>query len=147
MESTFQKIIRKTGKKPIECKCNTCKSQCKFPCIGTPEDMVKIIGAGYSNRVGIVNWDIARIFGVHDSDIEMISPLHDKEKGSCTFFTNGLCELHEKGIKPTEGKLSHHSIELKGFDFKKSISWAVAKEWLNISRADFELLIQKHIKQ
>ena len=47
----------------------------------------------------------------------------------CTFFHDGLCELHDKGLKPTEGKLSHHTISIDNFSTKKSISWNVAKEW------------------
>jgi hypothetical protein len=36
MASTFENIIRKTGRKPVSCKCNVCKSQCsKAPCLGT----------------------------------------------------------------------------------------------------------------
>lgn len=45
------------------------------------------------------------------------------------FFHDGLCELHDKGLKPTEGRLSHHSMRLDNWSPKKSISWNVAKEW------------------
>ena len=47
----------------------------------------------------------------------------------CTFYHDGLCELHDKGLKPTEGRLSHHSMRLDNWTPKKSISWNVAKEW------------------
>lgn len=47
------------------------------------------------------------------------------------FHVDGLCELHDAGLKPTEGKLSHHSIRIDNFKASKSISWNVAKEWLN----------------
>ena len=55
----------------------------------------------------------------------------------CTFLTpDGLCELHPLGLKPTEGRLSHHSIRLDNFKRSKSISWAVVQEWLNPDNAD-----------
>lgn len=49
----------------------------------------------------------------------------------CIFFHDGLCELHNAGLKPTEGKLSHHSIKQENYQFKKSLSWNVAKKWLD----------------
>lgn len=134
MESTLERIIRKTGFKPTNCKCQLCKSQCDQPCVGTPEDMAKIIGAGYEKRLMIIN----------DRGVAIISPLLDKEKGSCTFFTNGLCELHDKGLKPTEGKLSHHSTTLETFNKKKSVHAAVLKEWENISEEQLTQLLTIH---
>ena len=79
-ESTLQKIARKTGRKVSFCKCNECKKQCTTPCLGTPEDIEKIIDAG---------------------------------------------------LKPTEGKLSHHSTRIDNFKASKSISWQIAKEWID----------------
>src|SRR5688572_3198504 len=110
-ESTFQRIVRKTGMKPRSCKCELCKSQCKEPCLGTPEDMFAISDAGYGQRLQPKEIDGKTV----------IAPKYDTEKKSCTFFTNGLCELHESGLKPTVGKLSHHSTTLKTFNYKKSI--------------------------
>ena len=52
------------------------------------------------------------------------------------FYHNGLCELHDKGLKPTEGRLSHHSTRLDNFKASKSISWNVAKEWLSEENAE-----------
>lgn len=55
----------------------------------------------------------------------------------CTFFTaDGLCELHALGLKPTEGRLSHHSIRIDNFRASKSVSWAVVQEWLSPDNAD-----------
>lgn len=119
METTFEKIIRKTGMKPVSCKCQLCKSQCASPCWGTPEDMKKIIDAGFVKRC------MVQVFG----EIIFVTPLADKEKKACTFFTNGLCELHDSGLKPTVGKLSHHSTSLESFNPKKSIAKFVLDEW------------------
>jgi hypothetical protein len=145
METTFEKISRKTGRKPINCKCELCKTQCKTPCLGTPEDMFKIIGAGYTDRVALTTWKAGMLLGVIDRPVQMIQPLFDKVKGTCTFFTNGLCELHDKGLKPTEGRLSHHSTTAETFNPKKSLSWAVAKEWLNISVNTVSEMIETYV--
>lgn len=135
METTFERIIRKSGMKPVECKCKVCKSQCHAPCEGTPEDMVKIIAAGYSDRV------CATI----REGVQIITPLYDSLKKSCTFFTNGLCEIHDSGLKPTVGKLSHHSTTLEKFNPKKSIHKFVMDEWKNITEEEFNWMIKKHI--
>lgn len=129
METTFQKIMRKTGRKPVQCKCQDCKRQCKTPCLGTPEDVEKLIEAGYINRLGVYDWDFGRMFGSIDRSIEMVQAKQNAT--GCTFFKDGLCELHESGLKPTEGKLSHHSTSLATFKFSKSVSWNVAKEWIS----------------
>lgn len=118
-ETTFQKIMRKTGKKSISCKCELCKMQCRTPCKGTPEDMEAIIKAGFDDRIMLTE-----CLGV-----KLFTPRYDREKKSCTFFTNGLCELHDLGLKPTEGKLSHHSTTAENFNINKSLTKAILKEW------------------
>lgn len=130
MESQLEKIIRKTGRKPVSCKCEQCKSQCRTnPCLGTPEDIIRLIEAGYADRLAATTWLAGMKMGACDHPIEMIQPLYDNEKKACTFFTNGLCELHDKGLKPTEGKLSSHLIQEDNFNPKKSIAYNVAKTW------------------
>lgn len=145
MESTFEKIMRKTGTKPVSCKCQDCKTQCLTnPCLGTPEDIQKIIDAGYGHRLRSTLWRAGtQYLKVTNKEIEMVQPWYDKEKKSCTFFTNGLCELHDKALKPTEGKLSLHGGRKTNFDAKKSIAWAVAKVWLNITSDQLKELIEK----
>jgi len=138
METTLQKISRKTGKKLSFCKCELCKRQCAHPCLGTPDDLVKLIEAGYQNRIMFILWTGAQKMGVHPDPIPMLTPLKDETKHSCTFFTDGLCELHTLGLKPTEGKLSHHSTDLAKFNPRKSIGWAVAKEWLKLDFEEFK---------
>lgn len=132
-ETTFERIVRKTGMKPVSCKCNLCKSQCAAPCLGTPEDMLNIIAAGYEKRVVAV-----KIEGV-----EILKPLFDAEKKACTFFLDGLCELHDSGLKPTVGKLSHHSTSLEKFNPKKSIHRFVMDEWRKLTKEKLEDLINK----
>ena len=142
-ESTFQKIARKTGRKVSFCKCNECKKQCATPCLGTPEDIEKIIDAGHGDKIFETEWWSGMLLGVTDKPIIMYQAELVQEKGSCIFFENGLCQLHDCGLKPTEGKLSHHSTKLDNYKASKSVTWAVAKEWIN--KENFETI--KRIKQ
>lgn len=126
-ESQLQRIIRKTGRKPIQCKCKECQQQCHIPCLATPQDVLKLIKAGYVGRLSWTEWYAGMLIGVTDHPIGMVQATIVGDW--CTFFHNGLCELHDKGLKPTEGRLSHHSMKIDNFTPKKSISWNVAKEW------------------
>ena len=132
MESTTQKIIRKTGRKPIDCKCSLCKQQCKQVCLGTPDDIMKIADAGYGNLLKYTDWWAGVSHGV--SPIRMVQL--ELTNNGCVCFVNGLCILHDKGLKPTEGKLSHHSTTMDNFKFRKSLSWNVAKEWIAIENKE-----------
>ena len=86
------------------------------------------------------------VMGCTDHPVVMVQPINDGEW--CTFFHNGLCELHDKGLKPTEGKLSHHSIKVDNWTPRKSISWNVAKEWENEDNAPvIKEIIQELEKQ
>lgn len=129
-ESAFRYIMRKSGRKPVSCQCAKCQSQCKTPCLGTPEDILNIIKAGYADRLAPTEWWVGVIMGVCRTPVYMIQAKVE-DNGYCTFFNNGKCELHTLGLKPTEGKLSHHSIREGNFKPKKSLSWLVAKEWMN----------------
>ena len=136
-ETTIQKIIRRTGRKPVECKCQDCKTQCHTPCLGTPDDIMKLIDAGYIDKLAVTGWSVGLILGRIDHTIPMVQPLK-LDTGFCVFYKDGLCELHSSGLKPTEGKLSHHSIKAENTNFRKSLSFNVAKEWED--PANFELI-------
>lgn len=99
------------------------------PCLGTPEDIEKIIDAGYGERIMSTAWGAGIMMGVNNQVIEMYQA--EQRSSGCTFFKDGLCELHDLGLKPTEGKLSHHSITTENTVKTKGLSWNVAKEWLD----------------
>lgn len=144
METSLQRIMRKTGRKPIECKCQKCKQQCKTPCLGTPEDILRLINAGYKERLAITHWWVGIARGKLDFPVIMIQA-RQEENGYCTFYHDGLCELHDLGLKPTEGRLSHHSITKENFKFGKSLSWNVAKEWMDMRNGDTVHEIIRHM--
>ena len=145
--SPLQRIVQKTGRKPCECKCQRCRSQCHTPCLATPQDILRLMDAGYTSRLKPTLWAAGMVMGVTSEPVPLIQAecldgawggLLDVGAGShCTFFTeDGLCELHALGLKPTEGRLSHHSIRIDNFRASKSISWAVVQEWLSPDNAD-----------
>lgn len=140
--SMLQRIIEKTGRRPCECKCQLCKRQCRTPCLATPEDILRLMDAGLTARLFVTEWAAGVMMGVIREPVLMIQA--EQVGGSdldpnarCTFFTpDGLCELHARGLKPTEGRLSHHSLRIDNFKRSRSISWAVAQEWLNPDNAE-----------
>ena len=127
--STFSYISRKCGRKLTECKCVRCRNQCHTPCLGTPEDISKLIEAGYQDRLAPTQWMVGMLMKVHDRPILMVQPKVEGN-GWCTFYHDGLCELHDLGLKPTEGKLSHHTTALDSLCFRRNPAWLVAKEWI-----------------
>lgn len=119
-----------------ECSCNTCQNMCKTqPCLGTPEDIVKIIMAGHSKKVAMSSWMVGIIAGVTNDSIDMVQPKYIDGHGCAFLDDNNLCTLHDSGLKPTEGKLSHHTDAVpKSFtdtmNFKVAMSW-VDKDGIN----------------
>lgn len=131
-ESSLQKIIRRTGRKPVECKCQECKKQCRTPCLGTPQDILELVEAGYMDKLMPTHWAVGLVLGKLSYTIPMIQAIQTDE-GWCIFHKNGLCCLHELGLKPTEGRLSHHSTKPENYVFSKGLAYNVAKEWLDSS--------------
>lgn len=144
METAFQRIVRKTGRKPIVCKCQKCKQQCQTPCLGTPEDILRLINAGYKKRLAATQWCVGMVLGKIGYPVLMVQAIRE-ENGYCTFFHNGLCELHDLGLKPTEGRLSHHTITKENVKFGKSLSWNVAREWIDNRNEQCITEIAKHM--
>lgn len=129
-QSTLDKIIAKTGRQITACNCESCRSQCRTPCLGTPDDILKLIEAGYKDKLAPTLWMHGMVTGNLAYPVKMIQPI--KQLNSCIFYNDGLCELHDLGLKPSEGKLSHHSLILKSLDFDTSVTWNVAKEWIEV---------------
>ncbi|MDR2002669.1 MAG: hypothetical protein LBQ74_06530 [Prevotella sp.] len=51
----LDRIKKKTGKSEIECNCKLCQRQCKIPCLATPDDILKLIEAGYRDKLFLSN--------------------------------------------------------------------------------------------
>lgn len=90
------------------CTCDKCKNMCEVPCIGTPKDIEAIIDAGYADRL---------------------------KDGWCAFRQpDGLCELHDRGLKPTEGVLASCKVVEEDDipTYETSVLRAVAHEWVKV---------------
>lgn len=119
-------IMKTTKRKPVECKCQTCRDMCRHTvCLGTPADILKIAEAGHLDKLIMTDWQTGVSKGM--KPITMIQLRH-YDNGHCVMLKNGLCSLHAPGLKPTEGVLTHH----KGgvVDLFQHPAYAVARTWL-----------------
>lgn len=126
----FDKIKKNTGRKEVECSCELCQKQCKVPCLGTPDDILRLLEAGYRDKLSVSYWMVGLLLGKLPAKVPMVQAIQTEQ--GCVFFKDGLCELHSLGLKPTEGKLSHHELRLDNFIFELSLGWNVAKEWIDV---------------
>jgi len=105
MKSKFEESI---------CSCYACKKACKErPCWPTPKETQALIDKGFGARLMRDYWVGD---GPNGEDIKIVSPAivdneHDNAPllpfGRCTFLNaNDLCELHDLGLKPFEGRVS-----------------------------------------
>jgi hypothetical protein len=127
----IDKISVITGREITFCQCDTCKAQCSTPCLGTPQDIEKLIDAGHGDKIFPTSWYVGIMMGIINGPIFMFQAHVNKDTGFCVFNKDGLCTLHDAGLKPTEGKLSHHTITLEDFDPEMCLSWIVAKTWID----------------
>jgi hypothetical protein len=102
------------------------------PCWGTPEEIKKIIDAGFRTRLMKDYWD-----GTRETDYKhvfMLSPAivgyensdaPPEPRGKCTFLTkDNKCELHDLGLKPYEGRVSCCKVSHKTNVHKEcALSW------------------------
>ena len=126
-----------------ECSCLVCKSMCLRPCWPTPEEAELLIELGYGDRLmkdWLKDWWVA-----DEGNIYVLCPAqrgYEKRQASswlhpvpCTFQTaDGLCELHDKKLKPVEGRaacctdgVNLHEAIAKLWDNKKA--QALVKKW------------------
>lgn len=112
------------------CSCRICKGYCARPCWPLPSEIAPIVSAGEGARLMLDWWDNDFHGGAHDHvyivcpalsgheggmapEVSLMDsllmgrrgPLH----GGCVFYRKGLCELHDRGLKPTEGRVCHHA--------------------------------------
>ena len=84
---------------------------CKYrPCWPTPEEAQRLIDAGFGHRL-MQDWDNGGESGSDEFDLLCPAIIgHEGQRapfwptGTCTFLKDGLCELHNLGLKPGEAK-------------------------------------------
>ncbi len=127
--------------KETVCACDICKGFCRRrPCWPTPDEARRLIDKGYADRLMVDYWSGD---GFDGGDIYLLCPAivgHEQNiapfmpVGRCTFLTdNELCELHDPGLKPIEGRIASCKFEL---DSKKE-HWKVVATWNNKNSQDF----------
>ena len=120
--------------KETVCSCQKCQNMCKTPCIGTPIEMGAISKSGFRDRLAITGWAAGIALGTHDKIITIVAPLYDEKRDCCTFFKNGKCELHDLGLKPTEGRFAdckQKPLESKEELFETPL-YKCIEEWENL---------------
>lgn len=95
-----------------ECDCPKCSSMCHSPCTGTPDDIKAIIDAGYGDRLCLDDWpgEVADIHPALKGYESGKAPFNTSSSLGCSFWKEGKCELHDKGLKPLGGKYAHHDM-------------------------------------
>ena len=106
----------------------------RTPCLGTPHDILALIEAGYEDYVCYTEWAAGINLGFIDEPIPMVQlkSKRGKTDGCCICYHDGKCELHLSGLKPTEGKLSHHDVSARELQPQYNLSFQVALEWINV---------------
>lgn len=114
----------------FKCSCDTCKSMCSRPCWPTPEEAERLIDAGFASKLMLDYW----VGDAEDGgDIDLLCPANPGSEGrradtfdirrGCIFHVEGLCQLHDSGLKPIEGKMARCK------DSPSGIHFAIAKTW------------------
>ena len=123
------------------CTCAECQSMCKRPCWPTPAEAKALIDAGFGHRLQADYWsgdgpdgdDILVLCGALKHRLGDVKPSWPTVEGlTCTFFVRGRCQLHSKGLKPIEGRLSHHA---NGAETGTSLHERIARKMWNNPRA------------
>lgn len=101
--------------------------------------------AGYEKELRVTLWAVGMLVGAVPFPIPMVQALQTEH--GCVFWKDGLCELHDRGLKPTEGRLSYHVLTEENICFSKSLTWNVAKEWLNAENLPLIVrILQRFVK-
>lgn len=127
-----------------ECSCDNCKDMCRrCPCFPTPDDVVRLIQAGYMDKLIITFHPDEKS---NDYPIPLVAP-KEKEKGGCVFHNKeGLCDLHESGLKPTEGKMAIHNLADNGLRRSIIYTWITPKGVEVMRHFNKDGLIATHIE-
>ena len=75
IKETYEKIQQVSGRRPSECSCTHCQGMCtRVSCLGTPDDIIKLLEAGYAEKLAFTKWAAGIIIGVTDRPVNLIAP-------------------------------------------------------------------------
>jgi hypothetical protein len=113
---------------PSECSCEKCSFMCHSSCCGIPSEMELLILSGYGDRLMLDDLPGGETMlkpalkGYEGKQ----SPWETSSREGCTFWHDGKCQLHMFGLKPAQGKLSHHNLS---HDQNKEVGDFVNDSW------------------
>jgi hypothetical protein len=95
--------------KEYVCECSACRELCELvPCMGTPKEITAIIANGYAQS----NELVVSTNNDPSLDFTVVKPRGDHPtdptQGTCVFYKEGKCILHDAGLKPIEGRVAIH---------------------------------------
>lgn len=114
-----------------QCSCDTCKKLCTIaPCQGTADEMAAIQAAGFGDKLMAGFYMDLDTF---EGPFRIVAI--ERNDSGCPFHTSdGLCALHDLGLKPSEGRLANHSTEDHGLkaEICKTFNSDSGRELLNL---------------
>jgi len=80
-------------------------------CLPTPKEARELIRKGFAGRLStyLFGEKQVKVIGPSPKGYEGSRSLPNTIIGGCSFFSDGLCQLHALGLKPLEGRLANHS--------------------------------------
>lgn len=122
-----------------ECSCDACSKSCMRPCWGFPHEIETLLDhdSDMWTKLTLDYWEGSGSFNSESASAVWIigpalkgyggkqTPSWPQSEEGCIFWHDGLCDLHEQGLKPYEGRVAHHAIKPTENQHRKVMqSWA-----------------------
>ena len=127
--SALEQLLTSTGLQPSECSCRVCRKKCHEICLGTPDDIVRLINAGYALLLRAILMKVVMVQQRKIMEVKMVQLMSDDN--GCAMFKDGRCLVHDLGLKPTEGRYYIHPRNHKEETLMGVLTLAVAMEGFN----------------
>ncbi len=126
---TLKKLLSKTNLTPATRECHRCALRdSDEACLGTPDDIVQLIDAGYGMVLRPVSIDVVTVHLRHSTAVRMIQLISDTE--GCALYKDGACLANGGKLKPTEGRYHIHPQTRAQEALMYLLSLAVVMEWI-----------------
>lgn len=132
--------MKKNDRKFHECSCGECKKMCeRTPCWPIPGDIEKLFETKYIKKFRLICFEVGDGVNPMRKDVDMPLPITKRKEsyyhGECIFSDkDGLCILHNEGLKPYGGKAAIHE------DDQPDIRPDILREW---NRKEGRAIIKK----